>query len=217
MLRGAYEDCIRGLDHEIGQLLKQLERRQELDNTIIIVTADHGEHCAEHDLFLHGISVYEPLLHVPLIVSWPGRIPGGVRVSEPVALNGVPHTVCELIDEPQTFPGRSWVPHWSDGGSSASSHILVAELASQSGFPPCHGRSPICRHGSIRCVREGDLKYIRANDFTEELYNLRKDPAEQHNLVNDPRHADDLLRLRKYCNRRNSFDDCEAADADLRK
>jgi arylsulfatase A-like enzyme len=196
VLRGAYEDCIRGLDRRIGQMLDRLRREGELDNTLLIVTADHGEHFAEHGLFLHGNSLYEPLLHVPLIVVWPGEIPAGVRVETPVSLSGLPNTIMELVGGDATFPGESWVRHWNEAGPAAPpAGIAAAEIGSQAAHPACHGRSPVA-HGPMRCVRDGDLKYISGGDGLEEVYDLARDPLEQNNLVEQPDYATAVERLR---------------------
>ena len=197
MLRGGYEDCIRGLDHQLGQLFDQLKRRGELDDTLIIITADHGEHFAEHELFLHGNSLYEPLLHVPLFVVWPDKIPAATRVDAPVSLRGLPNTVFELLGEERLFPGASWVRHWNkDAANSSEWESIVAEIASQAGIPPCHGRSPVAA-GSMQCVRVENMKYIHNGDASEELYDLAKDPDEQKNLANDLEHQELLGRMRE--------------------
>jgi arylsulfatase A-like enzyme len=197
MLRTAYDDCVRGLDDRIGDLFEQLEARGELENTLIIITSDHGEHFGEHELFLHGNSLYEPLLHVPLILVWPGKIPAGVQVDTPVSLQGLPNTVCELLGQEQEFPGSSWSRHWTtERPESIPSEPIVAEIASQSGCPPCHGRSPVAA-GKMRCVRVGTVKYIRNGDGSEELYDLARDPAEETNFARDPKHSKLLERMRK--------------------
>ena len=64
-----YEACIAYLDTELGRLFDELAQRGILDQTIIIVTSDHGEHFGEHDLWEHGNSLYSQLLHVPLLIS----------------------------------------------------------------------------------------------------------------------------------------------------
>ena len=108
MLKRAYVDCVREQDQKIGELFDELKRRGELENTIVIITADHGEHLGDHDLFLHGNSLYQPLIHVPLVVVWPEKIPAGRRIDAPVSLSGLPNTVLELLDVQQSdFPGRS--------------------------------------------------------------------------------------------------------------
>ncbi|MEQ8846228.1 sulfatase [Botrimarina sp.] len=198
-LRGCYEDCLRGLDHEFGRLLAELDRSGELANTCVIVTADHGEHFGEHDLYLHGNSLYQELLRVPLIVAWPGRVDGGRRVDTPVSLAGLPQTVCDLIDAAagDRFPGPSFaglVRGTGEEGRRASA-AFVAEIASQAGCPPCHGRSPVAA-GPMRCVRSGPLKLIERADGVRELFDLRVDPQERVNLADDPAFASTIERLR---------------------
>jgi arylsulfatase A-like enzyme len=197
-LKVCYEDCIRGLDDHVGQMLDQLRERGELDNTIIVITADHGEHFGDHGLFLHGNSLFEPLLHVPLIVVSPGKVPAGHRVSTPVSLAGLPNTLQELTGSTPSFPGESWVRHWSDASSTSDSpSVVVAEIATQCGHPPCHGRSPISR-GPMQCVREGNFKYIHYGDGIEELFDLSRDPGERRNLASEAAHSADLERLREH-------------------
>lgn len=200
MLRTAYEDCIRGLDDQIGKLFERLETRGELKNTLIIVTADHGEHFGEHELFLHGNSLYEPLLHVPLILAWPGKIPAGVQVDAPVSLRSLPNTVCELLGQESEFPGSSWSRHWAaEPRESIQPEPIFAEIASQAGFPPCHGRSPIAA-GAMQCVLVGTMKYIRNGDGSEELYDLATDRLEECNLARDRKYSNELEELRKELN-----------------
>ncbi len=200
--RTSYEDCIRGLDAHLGKLLGNLKRRGDLDNTIVIVTADHGEHFGDHGLFLHGNSLYEPLLHVPLVVVWPERVPAGVRVRAPVSLSGLPNTVLALTDSEATFPGTSWTPCWN---SSHQGEVIAAEIPSQARYPPCHGHSPVA-HGAMQALRDGDLKYIHGGDGAEELYDLARDPQERNNLIGDPAHRAAAFRLRGLWQRRYACD-----------
>jgi arylsulfatase A-like enzyme len=196
LARKCYEDCVAGLNQSVGVLLEELRSRGTLDNTLVIVTSDHGEHFGEHDLYLHGNSLYEPLLHVPLVVVWPEKVPAGVRVEAPVSLRGLPNTILDLLDLPPSFPGSSWVSHLDQvnvGGNILEP--IHSELPSQAKFPPCHGRSPVAA-GPMQCVRVGPLKYIRNGDGSEQLYQLVNDPMEQTNLVNDAAYADQLAILR---------------------
>ncbi len=195
MLRNAYQDCIAALDHQFGLLMDELRRRGELQNTLIIITADHGEHFGDHDLYLHGNSLYQSLIHVPLIVSWPEKIPSGKRVNVPVSLQGLPATVMELLGQRGAFPGKSWVGTWdADASEALPPGKIMAEIASQAGFPPCHGRSPVAA-GPMKCARVGSMKYILNGDGTEELYNLKQDPAELVNLATDSRNRETIQRL----------------------
>src|SRR5205085_8095982 len=113
--------CIASLDHHVGLLLDELERRGVLDNTLVIITSDHGEHFGEHNLLLHGNSLYRDLLHVPLVVIAPGRVPAGRRVKEFVSLRDLPATVLDLLrlEGRGWFPGRSLARFWHAGSGPA--------------------------------------------------------------------------------------------------
>lgn len=187
LLRTAYEECLHELDHGLGNLLEELEARGELDNTLILVTADHGEHFGEHGLQLHGNSLYEPLLHVPLIVVWPERIPAGERITTPVSLQSLPSTFQEILQLGDEFPGDSLAGYLLPEFQPPEQPTLIrAEIASQAAFPPCHGNSPVAA-GSMQCARLGPLKYILNGDGLLELYDLARDPTEADNLVFDER------------------------------
>ncbi len=197
MLNDAYVDCVREQDRKIGELLTELKSRGELDNTIVIITADHGEHLGEHDLFLHGNSLYQPLIHVPLVVVWPEEIPSGQRVNAAVSLSGLPNTLLQLLGVgDELFPGRSWVRHWTEPSTTdLAPEPLFAEIASQAGCPPCQGRSPVAA-GPMRSVRWGDYKLIQSGGGVEQLFDLANDPAETTDLSGDPGHARTLEKLR---------------------
>ena len=64
------------MDEQLGKLFEELKRRGVMDNTIIIITSDHGEQFGEHSVMGHGNSLYLPVLHVPLLVRFPASVPG---------------------------------------------------------------------------------------------------------------------------------------------
>jgi hypothetical protein len=78
LIRDCYDNCLSYLDGQLGELFDMLERRGVLDQTLVIVTADHGEELGEHGLFEHGESLYRPEIHVPLlIIAWTRPVSGG--------------------------------------------------------------------------------------------------------------------------------------------
>lgn len=70
-LNNAYDAAIAYLDHQLGVLFRELEGAGLLEDTLIVITSDHGEQFGEHGLLTHGNSLYLPLLHVPLLISYP--------------------------------------------------------------------------------------------------------------------------------------------------
>jgi arylsulfatase A-like enzyme len=198
--RKAYGDCVRHIDRQLDSLLDELERRGHLENTLVIVTSDHGEHFGEHGLFLHGNSLYQSVLHVPLFMSWPGHVPAGRRIAVPVSIQELPATIMDLALEGREnlFPGRSLARFWDPQivaedppGGAVRSAIMNGSTCMPNG-----GRSPICR-GPMKSVLLGGMKYIRNGDGDEELYDLRQDPGETNNLVGDTSYQTALLQCRK--------------------
>lgn len=175
--RAAYDGSIAWLDAQLGHLFEELGTRGVLDNTILVITSDHGEQFGEHGLMDHGNSLYRPLLEVPLLVVWPGRLPAGVRVDTPVSLRDVPATITDLAFGRAELPGRSLAPLWA-GGDVVPSPVL-AEL--QQGI-----RSPAwlpVSRGDMQSLVVGGHHYIRNGDGREELYDLSVDPQERRDLA----------------------------------
>jgi arylsulfatase A-like enzyme len=175
----SYEASIAYLDYEVGHLVAELDRRGLWDNTLLIITSDHGEEFGEgHGIRGHGKSLYWPVLHVPLVILFPGRVPAGLRVSEPVTLRGLPITIADLVGLDGTpLPGRSWARAW-DGSGSVGDTVLV-ELTSASDAP----RSAPIGKGDMKAVVLDSLHYIRNGDGSEEVYDVVRDPIERTNLI----------------------------------
>jgi arylsulfatase A-like enzyme len=168
----AHEGAIAYIDHEIDRLLRDLESRGLLENTLVILTGDHGEQFGEHELMDHGNSLYRSLLDVPLFLRLPGRVPERLRITTPVTLRDLPATVLDLTGGPAkgTFPGSSWASAWGVGERTGSTSPLLSELT----WPD----------GEIAyALRVGDHEYIDWFQQREELYDLRNDPAEARNLA----------------------------------
>ena len=83
-LLALYDGEIRFVDDHIGQLVEVLKGRGEWDNCLFVITADHGEEFFEHGQKGHQKTLFDEVVHVPLVLTWPGHIPAGVRVSDPV-------------------------------------------------------------------------------------------------------------------------------------
>jgi arylsulfatase A-like enzyme len=128
--RAAYEGEIAYLDSEIGKLLSELEERGVLDNTIVVVTSDHGELFGEHGLMDHGNSLYAPLLAVPLIIVYPSRVPGDMRIAAPASLRDLPATMLDLAEiDGGLLPGRSLAALWSESGQDAELSAALSEVS----------------------------------------------------------------------------------------
>jgi arylsulfatase A-like enzyme len=187
----AYDNCVAYLDRRLGELIDDLERRGELENTLVIVTADHGEGLGEHGLFDHGESLYRTEVRVPLLFLLPGeRRAAASTVAEVVSLRDIATTVADFI-RPGTkspFPGRSLLTLAQGGVTPAATAartdhdgVVLSELASPNPSDPNQGRSPGHR-GALFALAEGEFVYIRnQGNGHEELFNQHEDP---HELVN---------------------------------
>jgi arylsulfatase A-like enzyme len=183
-----YDENIAYLDRRLGALLNELGRRGVLDDTLVIVAADHGEHLGDHLLFFHGCSLYRQLVQVPLVIVDPRAVPTGRAVAEPVSLRDVPATIVDLLglgrDAP--FPGRSLARSW--GVETGVAGSLSEPLLMESDRPIVlsnEGREPAAK-GPMKSLVAGGMHYIRSGDGSEELYSLKSDPDERLNVAGSP-------------------------------
>jgi arylsulfatase A-like enzyme len=200
-LQDAYDGAVAYVDSEIGRLYDELKRRGQLDNTLIIITSDHGEEFGEHGQLGHGNSLYLPSLHVPLLVLFPGRVPQGVRVPQAVTLRDLPATIVDLLGLADTlsFPGHSLRPTWDATGNAASgvSSPLISQVEFARNLPSWY---PISR-GDMKSIVVDPYHYIRNGDGTEELYDIRKDPWQRQPLTGSDQIGPVLDSLRQQLDR----------------
>jgi len=186
-----YEEAMLYLDDHLGKLFAEMKRRGVLDNTIVIVTADHGEHFGEHGIIEHGASLYTQETRVPLIIRFPGRIPAGMRVAAPVSVANIPATVTALTGMRDTFPGRSLLLPAEAPGPAAVP--VVSEMGKTSDGDPKEWPGT---KGWVKSLVVGQWHYIRLENGEEGLFNLATDLPEATNLAAAPVHAVLLKELR---------------------
>ncbi len=119
-LRDAYDGSIANLDDAVGRLLETMKRDGLLENTLIIVAADHGEEFGEHNLYGHGNSLYFRSIHVPLVVVMPGRVPSGKLVDEVVSTREIASTVLDLVGSAEKLPGSSLRAAWESAAPDSN-------------------------------------------------------------------------------------------------
>ncbi|MEJ7812354.1 MAG: sulfatase [Gemmatimonadaceae bacterium] len=194
----AYDGAIAYLDAQVGALLDSLDWRNVLGNTLVVITADHGEEFGEHGLLGHGNSLYLPALRVPLVIALPGRVTAGARVAAPVTTRDLAATILALAGGEArarlaTLPGRSLLPFLPGdsaalrAGSSATDGTdgtggIMSEVRHATGLPAWY---PVSR-GDMAALLVGRRHYIRDGDGREELYDAVGDPWEAHDLARVP-------------------------------
>ena len=180
-LQLAYDQGIRALDHDLGLLLDTLAARGVLDNTLVIVTSDHGEEFGEHHLIQHGYSLYMPSLRVPLLVSLPGRVPAGQRLSPWVSLRDLAATVLDVTgDSAHAIPGRSLARFWT--GADTVSDTLHTELRHAGGLP---ARFPVSQGDLTSAIAGDGYHFIVTGRTGRELFNAVSDSMELKDLLPD--------------------------------
>jgi arylsulfatase A-like enzyme len=167
-LMARYDGAIAFTDDNFGRLLAELRRRGLYERTLIVVVADHGEEFADHGGLEHGRTLYEEMLHVPLIVRAPGTDVPRVRVAELVRQIDVLPTVLDYlaIPGPTDLPGRSLLTAMAGGDVEPLDAFAETTLG---------------RRQALEAVITGDWKVIRRNTSgteKEEAYDLRADPGE---------------------------------------
>jgi arylsulfatase A-like enzyme len=180
--RDAYNSAIAYIDDQVGALLRELEQQGVLDNTLVVVASDHGEHFGEHGgIMTHGNSLYLPLLHVPLVISFPSRIPAGVRVQPAVSLQDIPATILDVLgfSADSLLPGESLAQLWNGSEADGAADAVFSELT----FNDFSHRIDPIRAGPMQSLVQGRLHYIRNGDGREEVYDFVADPDEQLNLA----------------------------------
>ncbi|MEW5802527.1 MAG: tetratricopeptide repeat protein [bacterium] len=168
-----YDGEIAYTDHWIGVLLDHLQALGILDDTLVVLTSDHGEGLGEHSEKTHAIFIYDTTLHVPLIMRYPKKLPEGKTIAEFVRTLDIMPTIlplaglptpdsCEGIDLTEVIQGKK-----DSLGLSLYLETLYPQIN--------HGWSP------LEGIRTRDWKYILAP--RPELYHLARDPSEMNNLA----------------------------------
>ena len=189
--RAWYDASILALDAEVGRLLDLLKRLGRGQDTVIVFVSDHGEEFLEHGNHWHGLSVYAEMIEVPLMLHWPGGLPGGSVVDTTVQTLDMMPTVLELagLPIPETVQGTSLAPLWSDDAPTTRRPPAIAERKLMTSARAMGAGEAFLGSDSLALV-EKEWKLIwnvrQAPGKPEyELYHRPSDPFDQKNV-----HAD---------------------------
>ncbi len=175
-----YYSEIKYFDHLFFGLINELDKRGLLSNTIVVITSDHGDEFHEHGGFGHNFNIYDEVLHVPLIVTWPGAIPTDLTREDQVRLIDIMPTLARLagIDTSSIqIQGQDlFTRGWTDQQPLA--------FWKRTGPLPLYAET--YRLNIPRCLRMPDRKLIYNHaDGSYEFYRLDQDPGEMNNLYED--------------------------------
>jgi arylsulfatase A-like enzyme len=187
-----YDESILSLDAGVGDLLAELDSRGLADNTIIVLTSDHGESFGEHGMIFHGNGLHRAQVHVPLIIRYPPAVASGVRDSAAVGIHQIPATIMELAGlSAQDFPAPSV---FSSAGREAP---VLAEV----GFRPQVPASWPTSRGWVKSLTTTRWHFVLHEEGDQELYDLVDDPGESVNLAARAEYADTVQGFRALLTR----------------
>ena len=171
-----YDTAVANVDEAIGALLDKLVAMGVYDETMIVLTSDHGEYFGEHMLVEHSKDVYQPALWAPLIIKAPGQKTAGV-VNTLTSSTDVPNLV---LSQTPPEPFEKYLHLFPD---APGNHLVISEnyyTRAKDLYDDRWGH----RFDRVRtAVYDWPYKYIDSSDGKHELYNLQEDPAELNNLL----------------------------------
>jgi choline-sulfatase len=187
--RHAFYGMVSYFDSKVGELVAELTRLGLAENTVVVVTSDHGEMMGEHGMWFKR-TYFDPSTRIPLLVSGP---------DDAVTPRSIPHTV-SLIDLFPTFLELAGLDDWAeiqeavDGDSLGG---LLRDDASGSWKDYALGEyysEGVCQ--PMRMAVSDRLKYVYVHNEPSQLFDLEKDPHELNNCIGDPVYADRFVALR---------------------
>lgn len=186
----AYYASITAMDQNIGRLLDHLRETGQLENTIVVFTADNGMNFGHHGIWGKGNgtypqNLYETSTRIPFLMWNPHYMSQGIRVKTPLSHYDIYQTLLDYAgveERDSSRPGRSFVDilHGGDGACGDRSVVVCDE------------------YGPVRMIRRGAMKLIWCYlDNTGELYDLEKDPNEQQDLIHLPEYREIAMQLKE--------------------
>jgi len=193
-----YYAAVSYVDEQVGILLDELEGTDDLANTLVVYTSDHGHMNGQHGLTTKGNATIpqnflDESIRIPCLLRWPARIGPGSLFAEPVDHCDLFQTLLESAGCPEegdaaqhrNSPGRSYLP------------LLAGQEK------PAWRTEQFCEYGNARMVRTEQHKLIvryppHAPHFGDELYDLQEDPREIQNRIADSRYTETLRTLRAH-------------------
>lgn len=205
-MRTLYKGEIAFLDDQLGSLFKFLSKSNILDNTVLIITADHGENFGDHGLIEHQFCLYNSVLHVPLIIRYPRKINAGTNNN-----NNIVSTIFlfqSLIDliggrensYTKQIENRSLFKEEKDPSIYAEDEncIKMIRRVLEDEAPPNFNFNQFNK--SIECIYTQDYKFILLSNGQKEMFDLRTDWNEENvlDLQHDPKSISMLIKLNNW-------------------
>jgi len=206
-LRDVYDAEIAYQDQELQRVFRVLNRSGQLENTMVVIVADHGESHGEHDFMGHSFSIYEELVHVPLMIRYPQAFPAGKRIPQTISTRRLFHTVLEAAGIAHEAFGKSVhdlsLVRTIEGKEPPLEHVVIE------GYPPVNfinvmemNNPEAIERFRVRETRRaiyGDgTKLMDVGGRLDEFFDLKQDPLELDNLLDRPQgYENEAVRLER--------------------
>jgi arylsulfatase A-like enzyme len=189
-LRDMYDAEVAYQDRLLNQLLSKLDQPEHRENTLVIIVGDHGEMLGEHQIMGHGLGVHEELVHVPMMIRFPGQT-RSVRIKQAVSTIRVFHTVLEAIGIESIKMPHGKIIATSD--TSLSNTAAIPKYVFSEAYPPNHliiimekYAPDLIERFHCRTARwavyNQPYKLVRTDNVRDEIYHYENDPGEMKNL-----------------------------------
>jgi arylsulfatase A-like enzyme len=192
LVKAAYWAMIDLIDVQMGRLILVLNETDQLDNTLIIFTSDHGELLGDHSIYLKGPYFYEPAIRVPMIFSMPGIVMRGKRSSALVELIDIPETILSAagLKQPEQMQGISlWKLLTGQADLETFRESIYCEYYNALG----NHKNPQAYATMVRTTRFKMVRYHNLNQG--ELYDLENDPGEFINHWDNPEYQHNKIQM----------------------
>ena len=189
VIRLQYLATLRYLDDRVRELIEDFRRRGMLDDTLVVITADHGEYLDTHGMWSHHCLTYQDLIHVPLIIHEP-RATTGRRIAEVVQLSDLYPTVLRAALGPDAARTTPYARDLLDETTARMERVAISECAGME--PKMIERMDVkndvlARHRAAGQTAAVGSRYklMLSMDGRRELFDLQEDPGELRDMIKD--------------------------------
>jgi len=183
-LRELYDAEILYVDYVVGKIIALLKEEGLWNETLFIVTSDHGENIGDHNMMDHVFSLYESTIKIPLIIHYP-KLFSGSKNYKPVQLPDIFTTITDMLGVTHTSQGSSLLKEIKTRDIFCSYNYPKQVL---SGFRKTKGKPVLFKRyrRKLRSITSNNMKLIWGSDGRHELYDLKNDKGERNNLIDEP-------------------------------
>jgi arylsulfatase A-like enzyme len=214
-----YDDAIISLDRAIYKFWQFLEAQNLLDNTVVIITGDHGEHFGEKGHYEHKFSLYNENIWVPMLISYPRSLRSPGTDDRLVSLNDLFSTLLEICESPFPAP-RSSVSMLSPSRRASLSSMILGGQARKEALRVQLQESEAWLRGISSCsyalFLDKGLKLLEQDNGQLEIYNLAQDPAETNDLLStmEPALLQQFTELLRYDQEQTGYTEAKLTQHD---